>query len=58
MGLGKTLQTLATILSTLDYAEHWLRSHVSLPRGLQRRTKATLVIVPSEGTPPNTWKLV
>ncbi|CAI7613105.1 unnamed protein product [Penicillium pancosmium] len=48
MGLGKTLTTLATILSTLDNATTWL---LSKPSGslMCQRSKATVIVVPSEG---------
>lgn len=53
MGLGKTLTTLATILSTLNEAKSWL---LSKPPGtlMRQRSKATVIVVPSEGNPePN-----
>lgn len=50
MGLGKTLTTLATVLSTLERASTWIFSKPPGPSMLQR-SKATVIVVPSEGKP-------
>ncbi|KAJ5626591.1 hypothetical protein N7528_004018 [Penicillium herquei] len=50
MGLGKTLTTLATIISTRGYAETTMNTSLLDLGGSssQHRSKATLIIVPSE----------
>lgn len=53
MGLGKTLTTLATIISTLEHAEATLTTSSSsnaCSLTSKQPSKATLIIVPSEGT--------
>lgn len=53
MGLGKTLTTLATIVSTLKHAEATVLTESSYACGISQKnvSKATLIIVPSEGRP-------
>ncbi|KAJ5797976.1 helicase [Penicillium pulvis] len=48
MGLGKTISTLSTVVSTLDHAKEWAKKIVDNERSQRRRTKATLVILPNE----------
>ncbi|KAJ5998980.1 hypothetical protein N7451_006790 [Penicillium sp. IBT 35674x] len=48
MGLGKTITTLSTVVSTLGNAKEWAKKTIDHERSQKRQTKATLVIVPNE----------
>jgi len=53
MGMGKSLSILALITKSLEHASKWVReeqSNASAEKPLERRSHATLVIVPSAGT--------
>ncbi|PWY71402.1 helicase [Aspergillus eucalypticola CBS 122712] len=48
MGLGKTVTTLSTILSTLGHSEEWVKKRTNSQVSGTKGTKATLIVVPNE----------
>ncbi|BCS05336.1 DEAD/DEAH box helicase [Aspergillus luchuensis] len=48
MGLGKTVTTLSTILSTLDHSEEWVKKRTNSQVSGTKGAKATLIVVPNE----------
>lgn len=52
MGLGKTVTTLSTIVSTLNHAKEWTEKQTN-DGSEKRRAKATLIVLPNEGKVKN-----